>query len=352
MTRALQIVRFGEPEDLVLTEVATPAPRANELTVDVHAAGVNYPDLLVVRGLYQNLAPLPFSPGKEIAGVVSAVGPGVTEFRVGDRVLALVENGGYVDQITVPSFLCHPMPDGLDAADAIGIGLALQTAYFALLVRGNLKPGETVLVTGATGGVGISTVQLAKAKGAVVIAGCMTASKAGFARDYGADHVVMLDRPNIEQSLRTEIAELTGGRGADVIVENLGGHVFEACLRALAWCGRLVVVGFAAGAPATLRSNYLLIKNITATGLHWSDYRDATPRLVQDAQQEIFALWREGRLAPPITDAMPLEDAPRALRRIADRQVLGKIVLLTDRYAGRLANSSIGIQRSQARARI
>ena len=156
-------------------DVVTPAPQGDEITIDVHATGVNFPDLLVVRGPYQNLAPLPFSPGKEVAGIVSAVGPGVTEFRVGQHVLCFVENGGYVDRITVPTFLCHPMPDGLEFADAIGIGLAFQTAHFALFARGGLQEGETVLVTGATGGVGISTVALAKACGATVIAGCATA---------------------------------------------------------------------------------------------------------------------------------------------------------------------------------
>ncbi len=345
MARAVQIVRHGEPEGLALAEVRVPAPAADEITIDVLAVGVNFVDLLVVRGTYQNLAPLPFSPGKEVAGKVSAVGARATEFQVGDHVLAHVENGGYVDQITVQSSVCHPMPVGLDAADAIGLGLAFQTAHFALFARGQTKPGETVLVTGATGAVGIATVQLAKACGAMVIAGCMTASKAGFARDHGADHIVMLDGPDLDQRLKAEIAALTGGRGADVVVDNLGGRVFDACLRSLAWCGRIVVVGFAAGAPATLRSNYLLIKNIAAVGLHWSDYRDRTPDCVRDAQQEIFALWRQGLLASPVTEALCLDDAALALRRIADRRVRGKIVLLTERYAGRLTPSRETVRR-------
>jgi len=345
MVRALQIVRHGEPEELALGEVRAPAPGVDEITIDVHAAGVNFPDLLVVRGTYQNLAPLPFSPGKEVAGIVSAVGARATEFQVGDHVLAFVENGGYVEQITVRSSLCHPIPDGLDAGDAIGLGLAFQTAHFALFARGQMKPGETVLVTGATGGVGIATVQLAKACGAMVVAGCMTASKAGFARDHGADHIVMLDGPDLDQRLKAEIAALTGDRGADVVVDNLGGRVFDACLRSLAWCGRIVVVGFAAGAPATLRSNYLLIKNIAAVGLHWSDYRDRTPARVRDAQQEIFALWRQGLLTSPVTDALRLDDAALALRRIADRRVRGKIVLLTERYTGRLTPSPDTVRR-------
>lgn len=336
MARAVRIVRHGEPEDLVLAEVATPAPGANEVTIAVHAAGVNFPDLLVVRGTYQILAPLPFSPGKEVTGVVTAAGPGVTRVAPGDRVLALVENGGYVDEITVAEALVHRVPDGLDLGDAIGLGLTFQTAHFALFARGAMQPGETVLVTGATGGVGAATVALAKACGARVIAACSTPGKAQFAREHGADAVILLDAPERLASLKETVAELTGGAGADVVVENLGGAVFEACLRTLAWCGRIVVVGFAAGAPATLRANYLLIKNIAATGLHWSDYRDRRPELVQQAQAEIFALWQQGRLASQVTGALRLEHAAAALRRLADRKALGKLVLLTGRYAGRL----------------
>ncbi len=334
--RAIRIIQHGEPEGLVTTEVPTPEPASSEVRIDVHAAGVNFPDLLVVRGAYQILAPLPFSPGKEVAGVVNAVGREVSDFRIGDRVLAYVENGGYVEEIAVPAALCHKMPPGLDYADAIGIGLAFQTAHFALFEHGKMRPGETVFVTGATGGVGISVIQLAKARGARVLAGCMTASKADFALRNGADAIIMLDRPDIRDSLRAEIAAANGGRLADVIVDNVNGAVLEACLRSLAWRGRIVIVGFTSDSYAPIRSNYLLIKNITATGLHWSDYRDRTPELVRQAQDEIFALWREGKLSPPLTRAFRLEDAARALRDMADRRVLGKFVLLTRRYDGRL----------------
>jgi NADPH2:quinone reductase len=340
MAHAIRILRYGEPEALALTDVATLAPGPHEITIQVHVIGVNYPDLLVVRGLYQNLAPLPFSPGKEVAGVVTAVGADVTKFRVNQRVLCFVENGGYVDEITVPSFLCHAMPEGLDFADAIGIGLGFQTAHFALFARGGMQKGDTVLVTGATGGVGISTVALAKACGATVIAGCATPSKADFARQHGADHLVMLNQPDLDKALKEAVAKLTDGRGADVVIDNVGGPIFNACLRALAWCGRIVVVGFTAGAPSTLRSNYLLIKNIAAIGLHWSDYRDRKPETVRAAQEHIFRLWQQKCLASPVTLAMRLEDAPIALRRVADRGVLGKIVLTTRHYTGRLAESA------------
>lgn len=339
--RAVRIVKHGEPEGLAIAELPTPQPGRGEVLIDVHAAGVNFPDLLVVRGTYQILAPLPFSPGKEIAGIVAAVGEGVREFKVGDRVLAFIENGGYVEQIAAPGQLCHKMPPGLDFADAIGIGLAFQTAHFALFEHGAMKPGETVLVTGATGGVGVSTIQLAKARGARVLAGCMTASKADFARRNGADAVILLDRPDLRDGLRKEVAALTDGRGADVIVDNVNGVVLEACLRSLAWRGRIVIVGFTSDAYAPIRSNYLLIKNITATGLHWSDYRDRTPELVKRAQQDIFALWSEGKLTPPVTHAYRLEEAPAALRALADRRALGKFVLLTDRYEGRLQPGAV-----------
>lgn len=336
MARAVQIIRHGEPEQLAIVDVTDRAPQRGEVAIDVHAVGVNFPDLLVVRGTYQILSPLPFSPGKEVAGIVSAVGDRNAEFRRGDRVIAYPENGGYTERITVPSLLCHRLPVGCDFADAIGLGLTFQTAHFALFERGMMRPGEAVLVTGATGGVGVAAIGLAKARGARVIAGCTTAAKADFARECGADHIVMLDRPDLTEALRLEVAEATNGGGADLVIENVGGDIFEACLRALAWRGRIVVVGFAGGAPATLRSNYLLIKNIAASGLHWSDYRERTPDLVRQAQKEIFALWQEARLAPQVSEALALEDAPIALRRMADRSVRGKTVLLTGQYEGRL----------------
>ncbi len=336
MARAIQIISHGEPEDLVIAGVPERAPQRDELIIDVHASGVNFPDLLVVRGTYQILAPLPFSPGKEVAGIVSAVGGRNVEFHVGDRVLAYVENGGYVDRITVPSILCHRLPADLDFADAIGLGLVFQTAHFALFERGAMQPGQTVLVTGATGGVGAAAIQLAKARGACVIAGCMTAAKAQFAHECGANHVVMLDRPHLAEELRADVAAITNGGGVDLVIDNVGGEVFDACLRALAWCGRLVIVGFAAGIPPALRPNYLLIKNIAASGLHWSDYRDRSPDLVRRVQKEIFTLWREGRLTPTVTETLSLYQAASALRCLADRRVRGKIVLLTEHYAGRL----------------
>lgn len=331
--RAIHILAHGEPETLKVVELPPPTLGPSDVLIDVHVTGVNYPDLLVVRGLYQNLAPLPFSPGKEVAGVVSAVGADVTDFRVGDRVLALVEDGGYVEQIAVPTALCHRLPDGLGFLSAIGLGLGFQTAHFALFERGGLKAGEYMFVTGATGVVGTATIQLAKARGARVLAGCMNPDKASFALDNGADSVILLDTPARIDALRSEIQAATGGHGADLIVENIGGTVFDACLRALAWSGRIVIVGFTSVGPSTIRSNYLLIKNIAAIGLHWSDYRDRTPDVVRHAQQDIFEFWHNGKLRAPVTAIYPLEHAAVALACVRERRVLGKIALTTRRYS-------------------
>lgn len=335
VTHALHILAYGEPEALRWTAIEPDRAAADQVVIDVHAAGVNYPDLLVVRGRYQNLAPLPFAPGKEVSGIVTQVGAGVVDFRVGCRVLAYVENGGYAERLAVRAADCCALPADLDFADAIGLGLAFQTAHFALFERAGLKRGETVLVTGATGGVGAAAVQLAKAHDASVIAAIGTPAKAAFAREQGADAVVVLD-PAQPEHLREAVREATAGRGVDVAVENLGSPVFEAALRSLARSGRIVVVGFAGGPPGPLASNYLLIKNLVATGLHWSDYRDEQPELVRTVQESLFALWQAGRLRSPVTDALPLRDAAIALRRLADRRALGKFVLLTDHYDGRM----------------
>lgn len=330
------ILAHGEPEGLQWREIEMPRAKAGQLVIDAHAIGVNYPDLLVVRGGYQNLASLPFSPGKEVAGTVAEVGPGVNDFKVGDRILAYSEYGCYAEQIALRAADTCQLPDGMDFADAIGAGLTFQTAYFALFERAHLRRGGTLLVTGATGGVGAATVALAKAHGAFVIAAIGTPQKAEFAKSQGADAVIDLRQSDLVDTLPRQVRELTGGHGADVVVENLGSPVFEACLRALARSGEIVVVGFAGGPPASLRSNYLLIKNLTASGLHWSDYRDEQPELVRRAQLAIFEHWKAGRLPSPVTAAYRLEDAITPLRRLADRRALGKFVLLTQRYHGRL----------------
>ena len=335
--KALLVERFGRPEEMVLRTLPDPVPAAGEVLVETHAIGLNFPDLLVIGGTYQTLPPLPFAPGKELAGVVVATGEGVTAFRPGDRVAAQVESGAFAERIAIPAEHCYPVPAGLSTVRAAGMGLVYQTSWFSLTDRARLKPGEWVLVNGAAGGVGIAAVELAKAMGARVVAGLTTMAKADFVRRHGADAVVDLSMPDLRDGLRRAVHEATGGHGADVVIDPVGGAVFEASLRALAWDGRLVVVGFTAGAIPSVKANYLLIKHITVTGIHWSDYRDRDPARVAAAQAEMFRMAADGRLDPPVMATFPLERAAEALAVLAARKVEGKLVLVTD--AGRAAGA-------------
>ena len=321
--RAVVVEEFGPPEMMVVRDVVEPTPSPGEVLIRVAAAALNYPDVLVVSGSYQTLPERPFSPGKEIAGVVSALGAGVTRFAVGDRVAAQLEHGGYAERIAVAEDLVVPVPGGVGLDVAATAGLVCATAHYALRRRAALAPGETVLVTGATGGVGTAAVQLAKAWGATVIATADDAVRADVLRSQGADHVIAPD----PATLRDEVRALTHGRGVDVAIEALGGVIFTQTLRSMAWEGRLVVVGFATGDVPTLKVGHVLVKNIAVTGLQVSDYRDRAPREFSAVISEVLELVAEGRLNMPIAARFPLEETPRALGMLASRQLRGRIVV-------------------------
>lgn len=325
--RAVIMRAFGAPEDAVVETLPSPEPGPGEVVVRTRAAGVNYPDLLVVQGKYQHKPPLPFTPGKELAGEIVSVGEGVTAWTPGDRVMAQVEYGAFAEEVVAGEDQCFALPDGMSFTDAAAMGLVYQTAWFALLDRGGFTPGETVLVLGATGGVGMAAIQLAKALGGTVLAGVTTMSKAEAAREAGADHIIDLSVEDLRNGLRDQVHAATDGRGADVCIDPLGGDPFDAAMRALAWCGRMVVVGFAAGRIPEIRANYLLVKNIAVSGLQWSDYRDRTPERMAEAQAEIFRLHTEGRLNANVMASFPLERMAEALAVIRDRKVVGKVVL-------------------------
>jgi NADPH2:quinone reductase len=328
--KAIVCRAFGPPEGLRLEEWPAPAPAAGEIAVAARAIGINYPDLLVVEGRYQSLPKLPFVPGKELAGVVTAVGPDVTAFAPGDRVLAQVEAGAFAETVVAKVTHCHKLPDGVAFADAASMGIVYQTAYFALMERGQYRAGERVLVTGAGGGVGVACVQLAKAMGATVLAGVSRPERVGPARAAGADAIIDLGRPDLRDSLRDQVRAATSGGMADIVLDAVGGDVFDAALRALAWRGRLVVIGFAAGRIPEVKANYLLVKNIAVAGLQWSDYRDREPARVAAVQQELFALLIAGKIAPPIMARLPLARCAEALALVAAGKVLGKIVLTAE----------------------
>ncbi|AKS32130.1 NADPH:quinone oxidoreductase family protein [Mycolicibacterium goodii] len=325
--RAALVKEFGPPSSLVVEEVADLVAGPGEVLIEVAAVSINFPDILVVEGTYQNLPPRPFSPGKEAAGRIIGVGEGVTRLRVGQRVLALVEYGGYAEQLTVPEDLVMELPDSMSYEAAAAFGLVYSTAYFGLLRRGQMQAGETVLVTGAGGGVGSAAVQVAKAWGARVIALAQDDTKAELARRQGAD-VVLTSTPD---TLRDDLLAATDGRGVDVAMEMLGGDFLTQIIRATAWEGRIVIVGFASGGQNPIKPGHLLVKNISVAGLQSSDYRDRDPALMRSSMAEMFALYEQGKLDAAVDTTFPLEKAAAALQYVKDGRVRGKVVVTTGR---------------------
>ena len=328
MTMKAVVVReFGPPETIRVEEYPTPQPGDNDVLVDVHAAGVNFPDMLVMGGKYQILPLRPFVPGKECAGVVAAVGKSVTTCKPGDRVLAWMESGAFAEQAVCLQDNCFVLPEPMSFEEGAGFALVHQTAHFALVERADLRAGEIVLVTGASGGVGLAAVQIAKALGATVVAAVSTPDKAEIAWRNGADHVIDVSVPNLRDGLREQLRKATGGRGADVVIEQVGGDVFDASLRALAWSGRLVVVGFAGGRIPDVKANYLLVKNIAVLGLQISDYRDRHSRAMRRVMAELFDLYDQGTITPLVSEVYPLAEFAAAFAAISARKAVGKLAL-------------------------
>lgn len=326
--KAVWVRRFAPFETIGVEDMPDPVPGQGEVVVDVVAAEVNYPDILVIEGNYQFKPPLPFSPGKAAAGRVSALGAGVEAFALGDAVALQVEYGAYAEKIKVRAENCFKKPPDIPFDTAAALGLAYQTAWFALKDRAGFRPGEVVLALGASGGVGMATLQVAKALGArLAIGGVRGKANAELALHCGADHVIELADPDLRDSLRAQVQELTGKHGADIVIDPVGGDAHAAALRALAWCGRMVVVGFAGGQIPIIKANYLLVRNISVIGLQWSDYRDRTPERIAEAQRELFALYQQGRIDPYIGRRLPLDQFAEGLRTLRDGKVQGKVIL-------------------------
>jgi NADPH:quinone reductase len=316
---------------MLIEDIPGVKPQAGQIAVDVHASGINFPDVLVVSGAYQLLPERPFTPGKDFAGVVREVGEGVTGYAPGDRVMSQIEFGALAHEAITTPAQSFRIPDGMSFEQAAAMGLVYQTAWFALMERGQYKQGETVLIGGAAGGVGLAAVQIAAGHGATVIAAVRSDAEAEVVRASGARHVIDVSGGNLKDSVREQVYAVTGKRGADVVLDPLGGEFFAGALRATAWCGRIVVIGFAAGEIPSLKVNYLLLKNIAVAGLQWSDYRDRTPEKVKAAQEDLFRLWREGHVRPVVMRAFPFEEAGEAMRLVRDGLVRGKVVVKMDR---------------------
>lgn len=325
--RAVYVRRFGGPDVLSLEGAPDPVAGPGEIVVEIQAVAANFVDLLVIGGTYQFLPKLPFIPGKLPAGVVVAIGENVRDRAVGDRVLTLAEQGGYATRIAVPANACIPLPATMSFVDAAAMALAYDTAWFALCDRARAKPGEVALVLGASGGVGLAAIQIAKVYGLRVLAGISNPDKADLVRAAGADEIIDLAAPNLLDALRQQVFRHTDGRGADVVLDPLGGDFFDAAIRAVAWSGRLVVIGFASGRIPTLKMNYVLLKNIEISGLQISDYRKRRPEQVRHCYSELLGHYETGALRPPPTTTFSLDETGHALRLLHDRTVMGRIVI-------------------------
>jgi NADPH2:quinone reductase len=328
MMRAVVVQAFGAPDQAQISAFPRPVPGPGEVLINVHAAPVNYVDLVVISGAYQFLPALPFIPGKGPAGVVAARGPGVSSPHSGDRVLAMAEQGGYAEHVCVKADQCYHLPDSMTFTEAAAMSLAYDTAWFALRERARIGEGETVLVLGASGAVGLAAIQLAKAMGARVLAGVSRPDRAAIVTEAGADAVIDLSTPGIRDALRDQVKAANGGALADIVIDPIGGDAFDGALRALAWCGRLVVIGFAAGRIPSVKANYLLVKNIEVTGLQISDYRKRRPARMAECFQEVFAFYSAGKIRPPQTVALPLDRAAAGLELVRDRKADGRRVVL------------------------
>ncbi len=319
----MQMLALGEPEALEARTLAAPSPGPGQIAIEVQAIGCNFADVLICRGRYQLKPELPFSPGSEVAGRVSAIGQGVRDFREGDEVAAQLGYGGYASHVVADARRVQHIPEGMPAADACALGIAYQTSYLALVDRARLRAGEQLLVHAAAGGVGLAALQIGKALGARVIAGASGPDKLAFCRAQGADEAV----DTREAGWIDRVRELTGGRGADVIYESVGGDVFEGSLKCIAWAGRLLVIGFSSGEIPALKMNRVLLKHIDVLGLNVGAYHEKNPRGLRDATERLFALYAEGKVRPVNHARYPLREAATALRELADRRTVGKLIL-------------------------
>ena len=313
-------------DDLRWVEQPTPAPGPGEVLVRIQAASLNFPDLLIVQGKYQVKPTLPFIPGSEFAGVIEAVGDGVKGLKIGQSVAGLSSVGAFATQIVVSALLCVPLPTGFPPSDAAAFIVTYGTSHHALIDRAQLKKGETVLVLGAAGGVGTSAIQIAKAAGARVIAAASTAAKCRFCQTLGADATIDYGTENLRDALRT----ITEGKGPDVIYDPVGGDLSELAFRSIAWRGRHLVIGFAAGPIPAFPLNLALLKGASVVGVFWGEYAKREPRSAANMMLDLMIWYGQGKVKPVIDTTLPMRDLKTAFARMSARDVQGKLVLVND----------------------
>jgi len=321
--KAVVCKAFGNIDDLVIEDVEPRKVGPNEVRIKVHAAGVNFPDILIVQGKYQVTPPLPFTPGPESAGEVLEVGANVTTVAPGDRVMATHPWGGYAEEVVASAATVHKLLDGIDYATGAGMQITYGTTYHALFDRGQIQPGETLLVTGASGGVGLSAVEVGKAAGARVIAAASSDDKLAVAKKYGADELINYST----EDLRERMKEITGGAGADVIYDPVGGDIFDQAVRCTAWGGRFLIIGFASGRIPDFKINYALIKSFSLVGVFWGSFAARNPEKNRENFRTLMQWCVDGKIKPYVSQAYDLDHAVDAMRAIAERKATGKLVI-------------------------
>jgi NADPH:quinone reductase len=320
----------GGPETLKLSELPEPQPGAGQLLIRVRACAINYPDVLMIEDKYQFRPPRPFAPGGEIAGTVEAVGEGVSGWSEGDRLIAMIGHGGLAEKVLISTAQAVPLPPERSFEEGSALILTYATSIHALLDRGRLKAGETLLVLGAAGGVGLAAVELGKAYGARVVAAVSSEEKAGAARSAGADEVTIYPQGPFDKeeskALAHQFKDAVGGKGADLIYDPVGGDYAEPALRSIAWAGRYLVVGFPAGIPR-LPLNLTLLKSCDVCGVFWGAFAARDPKANAAHIETLFRLWREGKIAPKVSLSWPLAQGGEAIARMAARKAVGKLVV-------------------------
>lgn len=322
--RAVRCKAWGMPETLVVEQLAPLTAGAGEVVIDVKAAGVNFPDVLIIQGKYQVKPALPFTPGNELAGVVAQVGEGVSHVKVGDKVIAFVAQGAFAEQAVAPAAAVMPMPPGMDFDTAAAITLTYGTSHHAVVDRAQLKAGETMLVLGAAGGVGLAAIEIGKALGATVIAAASTDDKLAVCREHGADVVINYSKEDLREAVKTA----TGGKGPDVVYDPVGGEYAEPAFRSIAWRGRYLVVGFANGEIPKLPLNLMLLKGASLVGVFWGEFVKREPKANLAGMRQLLGWLAEGKIRPRISGRYSLEDTAQALNDMAARKVTGKVVIV------------------------
>lgn len=327
--KSLLSVEVGGPETLVLSEVDAPTAASGEVVIDVHAASVNYPDVLIIEDLYQVKPPRPFAPGAEVSGVVSAIGEGVTTLSLGDRVLTAPGHGGMAEQIAVPAAHCYVIPDDMPFDEAASFLLTYGTSHYALRNRAQAQPGETLFVLGAAGGVGLAAVQLAKAMGLTVIAGCSSQEKVDLCLANGADSGIVYPRGPLDRDQQKALSsqiKAVGGGGVDIVYDAVGGDFAEPAMRALNWEGRFLVIGFPAGIPS-IPLNLALLKSCQIVGVFWGAFVFSQPDAHSANVDELFEMYGAGQIRPHITSRYALSAGGDAIKELAERRAKGKVVI-------------------------